>query len=162
MRILITTILILISFLTAFSQSSIPSVDIRTINGTVFNTSGISNEDKPIVISFWATWCKPCVKELTAISEVYDDWKSETGVKVIIISIDDTKSMARVKPFVNVKEWDFEVYLDPNGDFKRAMNVGNVPQTFLLNGNMEIVSQHTTYAEGDEDDLFEEIQELVD
>ena len=143
MRILITTILILISFLTAFSQSSIPSVDIRTINGTVFNTSGISNEDKPIVISFWATWCKPCVKEL-------------------IISIDDTKSMARVKPFVNVKEWDFEVYLDPNGDFKRAMNVGNVPHTFLLNGNMEIVSQHTTYAEGDEDDLFEEIQELVD
>jgi len=147
--------------LTVLSQSAIPSVEIRDIDGGIINTSDISNDGKPIVISFWATWCKPCVKELTAIAELYDEWQTETGVKVIAISVDDSKSMARVKPFVNAKAWDFDVLLDPNSDFKRAMNVVNVPHTFLLNGNIEVVSQHTTYAEGDEEELFEKIQELV-
>jgi cytochrome c biogenesis protein CcmG, thiol:disulfide interchange protein DsbE len=153
-------ILFIFSSFFAFSQS-LPSLEIRDIDGSIFNTSEISNDGKPIVISFWATWCKPCVKELTAIADLYEEWHTETGVKVIAISVDDTKSMARVKPFVNAKDWDFNVLLDPNSDFKRAMNVVNVPHTFLLNGNMEVVSQHTTYAEGDEEDLYEEIQELV-
>ena len=147
--------------MTVLSQSAIPSIEIRDIDGGIINTSDISNDGKPIVISFWATWCKPCVKELTAIAELYDEWQTETGVKVIAISVDDSKSMARVKPFVNAKAWDFDVLLDPNSDFKRAMNVVNVPHTFLLNGNIEVVSQHTTYAEGDEEELFEKIQELV-
>lgn len=159
-RILLFLFSVFLSFI-GFSQSAIPSVEIRDIDGGIVNTSEISNDGKPIVISFWATWCKPCVKELTAINELYDEWQTETGVKVIAISVDDSKSMARVKPFVNAKAWDFDVFLDPNSDFKRAMNVVNVPHTFLLNGNLEVVSQHTTYAEGDEDELFEKIQELV-
>lgn len=160
MRTIFILAIITISF-SCFSQGSLPSVDIKTLEGAGFNTSEISNNGKPIVISFWATWCKPCVKELSAISEVYEDWQEETGVKVIAISVDDSKSTSRVLPYVNARGWEFEVYLDANGDFKRAMNVLNVPHTFLLNGNLEIVSQHTTYAEGNEDDLFEEIQELV-
>lgn len=159
MRSLLLVVFVLSGFL-SFSQS-LPSVQIRDINGAVVNTSEISNDGKPIILSFWATWCKPCVKELSAISEVYDDWQEETGVKLIAVSIDDSKSIARVKTSVNAKEWQFDVLLDPNSDFKRAMNVVNVPHTFLLNSNFEIVSQHTTYAEGDEESLYEEIQELV-
>jgi cytochrome c biogenesis protein CcmG, thiol:disulfide interchange protein DsbE len=160
MKIIITSILVLLASF-SFAQSGIPSVEIRNIDGAIVNSSEIQNDGKPIVISFWATWCKPCVKELSAISELYDEWQEETGVKVIAVSVDDSKSMTRVKPFVNAKGWEFDVYNDPNSDFKRAMNVVNVPHTFLLNGDLEIVSQHTTYAEGDEEDLFEEIQELV-
>jgi len=133
----------------------IPAVEVKALDGSTFNTSSIDNNGKPIIIDFWATWCKPCVTELTNISDVYAKWKKETGVKVIAISIDDARNTAKVAPFVNGKNWDYEVYIDPNGDFKRAMNVNTVPHTFLLNGKKEIVWQHNSYAEGDEDKLFE-------
>jgi cytochrome c biogenesis protein CcmG/thiol:disulfide interchange protein DsbE len=114
-----------------------------------------------MVISFWATWCKPCVKELNAYSDNYDDWVEETGVRLIAISIDDTRSSGRVSPYVKARGWQFEVFLDENADFKRAMNVPNVPHTFLVNGEGKIVWQHTSYVEGDEEELYEKLLELA-
>ncbi|MCB0784245.1 MAG: TlpA family protein disulfide reductase, partial [Flavobacteriales bacterium] len=103
----------------------------------------------------------PCKRELNTIAEVYDDWKDETGVKLIAISIDDARSMARVAPYVNGQDWDYEVYLDPNGDFKRAMNVNNVPHTFLVDGSGTIVWQHNNYSAGDEAELLEKVREVA-
>lgn len=142
-------------------KTQIPSVDVKTTDLKSFNTSKISNDEKPIILSFWATWCKPCIKELDAIAENYEDWQDETGVKLVAISIDNSRSMGRVAPFINGKDWDYEVYLDPNGDFKRAMNVVNVPHTFLIDGKGNIVWQHTTYADGDEEELYELIKKLA-
>jgi len=142
------------------SGKKIPSVNVKNIEGNPFNTSGISNNGKPIIISFWATWCKPCIKELTAIADVYDEWIEETGVKLIAVSVDDSRSTNQVRPLVNGKGWEYEVLLDANGDFKRAMNVGPIPHTFLLNGNGEIVWSHTTFSEGAELDLIDLVRKL--
>jgi len=114
-----------------------------------------------MIISFWATWCKPCVNELSAIAENYEAWQKETGVKLIAISIDDSRSMSRVAPFVNGKDWTYEVFCDPNGDFKRAMGVVNVPHTFLIDGKGNIVWQHTVFAEGDELKLYEIVKKVA-
>ena len=150
-----------------FSQSTgekkykmLPSIAVKDVKGNPFNTSKITNDGKPIIISFWATWCKPCIKELTAISEVYEDWQKETGVKIYAVSIDDSRSSTQVEPLVNGKNWDYTVLLDPNGDFKRAMNVGPIPHTFLINGKGEIVWQHTSFAEGGELDLINLVRKL--
>ncbi len=143
------------------TNTDIPSVEVKDINGNVFNTSKISNNGKPIIIDFWATWCHPCINELIAIDENYDDWKDETGVKVYAVSIDNSRSMGRVAPFVNGKGWEFEILLDPNSDFKRAMNVVNVPHTFLIDGKGKVVWQHTSYAEGDEEELYELVKKLA-
>lgn len=137
-----------------------PSVDIKNIEGKIINTDEFDNGGKPIIVSFWATWCKPCAKELDAISEVYDEWQDETGVKLLAISIDDARNTAKIAPFANGKDWPYEVYLDANSDLKRALNVNAIPHTFLLNGKKEIVWQHTSYFDGDEDELFEEVQKL--
>lgn len=142
------------------ANRNLPKVDIKTGTGEKINTSTFENDGKPIIISFWATWCKPCLEELNAIHEVYEDWKKETGVKVIIISIDDARTMQRVSPFVNARNWAYESYLDPNGDFKREMNVNMPPQTFVLDSNKEIIWQHVGYAPGNEDELFEVVKGL--
>ena len=138
-----------------------PSIDIKMIDGRNFNTSEIDNEGKPIIISFWATWCKPCVKELNTIADEYIDWQDETGVKLVAISIDDARNMQKVAPFINGKGWEYEVYVDPNGDMRRAMNVNAVPHTFLLDGNKEVVYSHNSYSPGDEQELYEKVLELT-
>lgn len=140
---------------------TLPSVDIKTLDGTTFNTSEISNDGKPIIISLWATWCKPCIAELLAIADVYDDWVEETGVKLYAIAIDDSKTSSRVAPFVNGKNWDYVVLQDVNWDFKRAMNVPDVPYLCILNGKGEIVWQHTSYAPGSEEEVYQELLKIV-
>ena len=99
-------------------EKSLPNVEVKTLKGKTFNIKNLDNDGSPMVMSFWATWCKPCKKELNAIAEVYDDWQDETGVKLIAISIDDSRSMSKVAPYVNSSDWDYEIYLDQNSDLK--------------------------------------------
>jgi hypothetical protein len=94
--------------------------------------------------------------------DYYGDWQEETGVKIVAVSIDDSRSTNRVSPYIMSSGWEFEILLDPAGDFKRAMQVMNVPHTFLYNGGGELVWSHNNYAEGDEEELYEELLKLVD
>tara|TARA_B100000965_G_scaffold397012_1_gene412853 strand:- start:18 stop:515 length:498 start_codon:yes stop_codon:yes gene_type:complete len=161
-KILFTLVIASLTASISFSQNrTLPNIEVKNLNGTKFNITQIENEGSPIVISFWATWCKPCKKELNNIAEVYEDWQDETNVKIIAISIDDSRSMSKVNPYVNASDWDYEVYLDTNSDLKRAMGVSTVPHTFLLNAKKEIVWQHKGYIDGDENELYKEIKKLV-
>lgn len=140
---------------------SIPAADVKTLDGKTVNTSKFSNDGKPMIIDFWATWCKPCKKELDAISEVYAEWQKETGVKLIAISIDDSRSSGKVSADAKTHGWEYEVYLDENQDFKRALNVGDIPQVFILNGKGEIVWQHNGYVDGGEEHIFEILKKVA-
>jgi thiol-disulfide isomerase/thioredoxin len=143
----------------SIAQQKLPDVLIKNLAEEDFNTANITNNG-PIVISFWATWCKPCLKELGTINDELDEWVEETGVRFVAVSIDDTRNTYRVEPFINGRAWEFEVLLDPNGELKRALNVGNIPHTFVLNSNREIVWQHAGYAPGDEEELFEVLKKV--
>lgn len=136
------------------------NITIKNLDGESVPSSVIQNDGKPIIISFWATWCKPCNLELNTIKEVYEEWQEETGVKLVAISIDDARTAAKVKPHAEGNDWPFEVYLDQNSDLKRAMGVVNVPHTFILNGEGEIVWQHTTYQPGAEEEVIEMVRKL--
>lgn len=146
---------------TSFSQAAqLPSVQLKDLSGSTVDTGKLSNDGKPMIISFWATWCSPCKKELNNYAELYQDWQEETGVKIIAVSIDDQRSVTRVAPYVNSVSWDFEVLLDSNKQFAQALGVNNVPHTFLVDGKGNIVWQHNNYSEGDEEELYEELLKM--
>ena len=155
------SLLFLIAGVTCLAQiKSLPSVNVTTLEGNQFNFKNIDNNNNPIIISFWATWCKPCTKELNNIAEIYEDWQDETNVKLVAVSIDDRRSQSKVAPYVNSSGWEYEIYIDSNSDLKRAMGVTTVPHTFLLDKNKQIIWQHRGYVEGDEYELFDEILKL--
>lgn len=162
---LLLSFIALVSYFPSQAQSSqakkIPTATIKTLDGRNFSTSQISNNGKPIIISFWASWCRPCIKELSSIADYYEEWQDETGVKLIAISIDDARTVNNVRPMVNARGWEYEFYLDSNGDLRRAMGVTNVPHTFILNGKGEIVHQHTTFTDGMELEIYQKIKALV-
>ncbi len=155
-------------FFSVFSQEDlhkeegkrIPTIQLKDMDGKSINTSELGFKG-PIIISFWATWCSPCKRELNTIHDLYTDWQAETGVNLVAVSIDDEKTKNQVPVYVDGKGWDYLVLMDVNGDFKRAMGVNNVPHTFLVDTNGVIVYSHNNYAPGDEDRLYEEILKLT-
>lgn len=143
------------------ASAQLPSVQLKDLNGKVVDTAKLNNDRKPFVISFFATWCKPCNRELKAISEQYVDWQDETGMKVIAISIDQAQNINKVKPLVDGEGWEYEVLLDPNSDFKRAMGVQLIPHVFIIDGNGNIADSRSGYTEGAEEHIIEKIRALV-
>jgi len=143
------------------SAQTIPTVQLENLAGETINTGDLDNDGAPIIICFWATWCSPCKRELNNYMDFYADWQDETGVKLIAVSIDDSRSISRVAPYVMSSGWEYEVLLDPGKEFARAMQVINVPHTFLVDGSGKVVWSHNNYAEGDEEELYEELLKLV-
>ena len=157
-RILFIVALALSCATTASAQ--LPSAQLKDLTGKPVDTATLSNDGKPFVISFFATWCKPCLRELKAIREVYPDWQDETGMKLIAISIDEAHNTPKVKPLVDAEGFEYEVLLDPNSDFARAMGVQNVPHVFIIDGQGRIAEQKMGYTDGSEAHLIEKIREL--
>ncbi len=151
---LAVTLLISISF---FAQKNMPDLSLKTLDGKTIKLKELT-KDKTIAFSFWATWCGPCVNELDVIAEQYDDLKDD-GFELIAVSIDDTRTKSRVKPLVNGKGWDYQVLLDANQAFKRAMNISTVPFVMIVK-NGKVVYTHSGYTPGSEEELIEKFHEL--
>ena len=141
--------------------AQLPSVSLKDINGKAVNTTELQNDGKPFIIDFFATWCKPCNRELDAIAEVYDEWKEETGVKIFAVSIDQAQNINKVKPLVDSHGWEYEVLLDPNSDFKRALGIQMIPYVLIVDGKGNIVYKHNGYTDGAEQELIEKVRELI-
>ena len=155
-------IVVLLLSVTLKASAQLPSVILKDIHGKTVKTDTLSNNGKPIIISFFATWCKPCNRELSAIAEVYDEWREETGVRLAAISIDQAQNVHKVKPLVDQHEWPYEtVLLDPNGELKRQLGIQMIPYVLIIDGEGKIVYKHNGYSEGAEEELIEKVRELV-
>lgn len=159
-----TFLMILVSLMAtyAFAQAQLPAVTIKSLDGKAVETQSLSNDGKPFIIDFFATWCKPCNRELSAIAEVYDEWQEETGVKIFAVSIDQGQNINKVKPLVDQNEWEYDVFLDPNSEFLKALGGQMIPFVVVVDGNGVVVSKHSGYTDGAENELLEEVRKLLE
>ncbi len=157
-KMLFAALMLLISS-TAMAQ--IPSVKVEDGKGKVVNTAELVDGKTPMIISFWAVTCKPCIRELDAINDVYLDWIEEADFRVVAVSTDDARFTAQARSLAEGHGWsDYTLLYDKNGDFKRAMNVQFTPQVYVVDKDGKIVYSHTGYTPGGEYELFEVIKKL--
>lgn len=157
MRTFLVTLALMVSFA---ASAQIPSVTIENSKGEPVNTDTLLEEGTPMIVSFWSTSCKPCIRELDAIYDALPDWLDEVDFRVVAVSTDDSRLLAKAKSFAEGRGWgdDFTLLFDKNQDFMRAMNVSVVPHVFVIDGEGNIVYSHTSYAPGNELELFEELK----
>ena len=151
---------ICISFLvfTTTAQNVLPKMTLKSLDGEKVALQNISN-NQIVGVSLWATWCVPCKNELDAINDVYEEWQEETNVKLYAISVDDARTVKRVKPLVNGKDWQFDILLDTNSELKRKLNASLIPLTLIVKNN-KILYRHSGYTPGSEEALFEKIKQF--
>lgn len=138
----------------SYSQNSIPTTSLTDLNGKIVNVQNEISNDKITVLSFWATWCVPCINELDAISDVYEEWQEGINMELIAISVDDARTQKRIKPMINGKEWPYKILLDKNQKLKRALNISAIPHTVILKGG-KIIFTRSGYSPGVEDELYQ-------
>jgi len=154
-------LLVLVFFLcynTAFSQTTIPNTNVTTLDGKSVKIQDEISKEKITILSFWASWCMPCINELDAISEVYEDWQEDFNMELIAISTDDARTQKRIRPMVNGKGWPYKILLDKNQELKRALNISTIPQIIILKDS-KIIYIHSGYSPGVEDEFYEIIKE---
>jgi thiol-disulfide isomerase/thioredoxin len=130
------------------------------MNGKKVNVADYGKSGKITILSFWATWCIPCKKELANMAELQEDWAKKYNTQIVAVSIDDSRNTTKVKPYVDGQRWEYEVLLDVNQDLKRNLNIPSVPFTILVDSEGKIVYTHSGYTEGDEYVLEEQIQKI--
>ena len=148
-------------FVSMAVMAQVPSVNVENGKGEVINTSSLVDGKTPMIISFWATTCKPCIRELDAINDAYPDWIEEADFRVVAVSTDDSRFSSQARALVEGHGWsDFTVLYDKNQALMRAMNVTLTPQVFVVDKNGKIVYSHTGYSPGNEEELIEAIMKL--
>lgn len=143
-----------------FAQQSLPSVKVKDLKGKTIDIQDFSKNGKITVISFWATWCSPCKKELDAIADIYPDWQEEYDMELVAVTIDNARALAKVPGMVESKNWDYIVLSDAKQELQRALNFQTVPQTFLIDQKGNIVYSHSGYVSGDEYELEDKMKAL--
>ncbi len=140
---------------------TLPDATLKTLDGQNVEIADYTKNGKTTIISFWATWCSPCKKELDAIAEIYPDWQEEYDVDLIAITIDTRRNLAKVPVIVETKGWEYIILSDPAQNLKNALNFQTIPQTYVIDKDGNIVYDHNGYIPGDEIELENKLAELA-
>jgi len=152
---LILFVIMIPAWLTA--QSQIPEMELRTPDGIKISSTLMFKPGQPGVVIFWNSYNNRCCDNLENMQSVWLKQLKDKGVTLIAICVDCNGSWNYVKPFVNGKAWEFDVYIDFNGDFKRAMGITDAPYTILLDKNQKVVCRSSGYCSGNEEFVCQKI-----
>lgn len=137
-----------------------PSFSLYDIKGNLVVLDSVIKSG-PVVMSFWALWCKMCIKELDALKQYFPELES-LGINFLAISQDKSKAKEAVRSFVSGKKWPYKIVLDPDNKLRKLYNVQVMPTLFIINEKKEIIYTHQGYKPGDEKKLMEKIRNIKD
>lgn len=154
------SVIILFASFNLFAQKQLPNINLTNLEGKIVSLKkDFLEKDKLYIFSFWATWCTPCIAELEEMNDVQDEWKKNLNIEIVAVATDDSRTQKRVKPLVNGKGWTYNILLDTNQDFKRAMSIVNIPYTIVVKNEL-IVHIQNGYVPGSENELLEKLKSL--
>lgn len=154
-------LLTIFTFTAVSAQKSIPSVDLKNLDGQVVNTKSFIENGKITVLSFWATWCTPCKRELEIYHMIYDDWVEKYGLEIVAVTIDNSRQLPKVKPLIAQQGWKFTILSDVNQELMKLLNFTFIPQTYILDKDGNVVFSHSGFAPGDEYEMEKILDGLV-
>ncbi len=160
-KLLLSFIVLVLASSQMTAQDALPHTEVRTLKNqkVAFNT--LFEEGKITLVSFWATWCVPCKKEIANVKELMPEWKEEIDFNFMTVSVDDSRSSAKVASYAAAQRWEFPTYLDPNNDLKRSLNFQTVPFSMIVDGEGKVVYMHNGYEEGAENEIFAKLKEIA-
>ncbi len=162
MRQFIATIAGVLMTASVFAQNvELPDTQIKDVStGKKVAFNETFEQGKVTLVSFWATWCVPCKKEIKNIREKMSGWKQEADFNFITVSVDESRAEGLVRSYAKSQGWDFPYFIDTNSDLKRSLNFQTVPFTVIVDKNGKVAYMHSGYEEGGENEVFAKIKEL--
>ena len=152
-------VLLLLAPLTTLLAEQAPDFTLSDIEGKRVKLSEVLKKG-PVLIDFWATWCKPCLQELPHINDLHKEYRTK-GLQTFAITIDSPKSQSKVKPFIKGSGYEFQVLLDQDMEVRKLFGGKDVPLVLLIGKNGEVVYRHLGYVPGDEKSLLEKVKTLL-
>ncbi|WP_236969797.1 TlpA family protein disulfide reductase [Membranihabitans marinus] len=135
-------------------------IQLKDIKGSRTTLQNALPKQKNIIISYWATWCGPCKKELDALKTNYAEWQDKYEVELLAISTDDARSAGKVRAMIQQRKWPYTIYIDTESTSKQVFNFETIPFTVVLDKTGNMVYSHIGYSNGDEAKLEAALQEI--
>lgn len=159
-----STMLLLIGLTIGLSaqNNAIPNEALVNLDGITMMSGNILDTASPTIVVFWKAGSNKCCDNLESMQTAWMEDLQQRGVKFVAICTDCNGTWGHVKPLANGRNWEFDIYIDPNGDFKRAMNVSTFPCTMLFDASQNILCRHSGFCSGDEEIICEKILDNIE
>jgi cytochrome c biogenesis protein CcmG, thiol:disulfide interchange protein DsbE len=158
-NIAITLLMLGLSMYVSAQTTVIPDVDMRDLDGNIVSSLQIAQPGTSTLVIFWKSTSGKCCDNLDLLQDAWDDTLGNTGMRMVAICIDCNGSWSHIKPIVNGNSWDFDTFIDVNGDFKRAMAVSDVPCTMLFDEEQNLVCRYNSFCAGSQEMICKNIFE---
>ncbi|MFO8074012.1 MAG: TlpA disulfide reductase family protein [Polyangia bacterium] len=134
------------------SGGEISDFALDDVNGRT-HTLGEHLGERVILLSFWATWCEPCKKEMVELQRLHEA-HSDDGLTIFSISMDEPETRGDARTFVKQRRFTYPVLLDEESRVTAQFNPRRAaPYSLLIGRDQRIVWTHEGYVPGDEEKL---------
>ncbi len=159
MKKILTVFVFILLFLTKISLAQMSDFNLNDLDGNNIKLTELLKKG-PVFLQFWATWCVPCKEEMKVLNELYEKYK-DSGFVYVAVSIDDQKSISKVKPYIESKSYKFITVYDSDKSVFNSFGGQDPPFSVFLDRNGNVLKTYSGYIKGDDSKLESEIKDAL-